>query len=77
MGMGKSTGVGRMKGHEGTFWGDGNVLYHVLVAVTQLHIICQHSSNCILKIGEFLFLSKLYLKYANRNENIMQEEKVR
>lgn len=37
------------EGHTGPFWGDGNLLLHYFSGACVY--ICQHSSNCTLKIG--------------------------
>lgn len=41
------------KGHNGTFWGDGNVRHHYYSDAYLNMYVCQNSSNCMLKIGDF------------------------
>lgn len=57
------TMAGRTKQSKGMFFGgDGNVLYHVLVVGTQLHIFVCMQWIVPLQLVEFLFLRKSYLK---------------
>lgn len=44
------------KGHEGTFWGDENVLYHDCVGGYMTLHVFQNASNCTLNLGEFYYV---------------------
>lgn len=44
------------KGHQGTFGGDENVLYHDCVGGYMTLHVFQNASNCTLKLGEFYYV---------------------
>lgn len=53
-GAGDKMWVSSAKGHEGKFWGNGNVLYHFCSGSYTTLYICPNSMNYTLKIAEFL-----------------------